>query len=371
MKKDIVLIVGTRPNFMKAAPLHEEFILDGKNNIRIVHTGQHYDYNMSDIFFEQLGLSSALVTPLNVGPASQNTQIANIMLKLEQEFNNKKPDLVIVFGDVTSTLAAALTCNKMNIKLAHVESGNRSFDKTMPEEINRIITDAISDFHFVAEPYAIDNLRNEGIAKNEIINKQHVFYVGNTMIDTLYKLKPAAEKLDIWKYYNLEQNEYILTTLHRPSNVDDETNLNIIFDAFKEVSKDRKIIFPIHPRKKDRIEKLIGDYKNIILTEPLGYLEFMNLHINCGIIITDSGGLQEEATVLGKQCITLRPNTERYITCTHGTNYLLKDLDSKLIVKHINMAFDINNIKNKEHNIPLWDGHASKRIVKIINDLIN
>jgi UDP-N-acetylglucosamine 2-epimerase (non-hydrolysing) len=371
MKKSIALIVGTRPNFMKAAPLYEAFVADGKYYVYIVHTGQHYDYNMSDIFFEQLGLTTAPVTSLNVGSATQNTQTANIMLRLEQEFNSNRPDLVVVFGDVTSTLAAGLTCNKMGIKVAHVESGNRSFDKTMPEEINRIITDNVCDYHFIAEPYAIENLRNERIIKNDVLTAQHAFYVGNTMIDTLYKLKPTAEKLDVWRQYNLQPGQYVLTTLHRPSNVDDEQHLRIIIDAFKEISKVRKILFPVHPRKRERITKLIGDSTGIILCEPLGYLEFMNLHINCGLLMTDSGGLQEEATVLGKPCITLRPNTERYITCTHGTNYLMKDLDTDLIIRYVNMAFDGISFNKQQKMIPLWDGHASERIVQIIGTILN
>jgi len=373
MVKNIILIVGTRPNFMKAAPLYNELIKSDNYNTTIVHTGQHYDYNMSDIFFEQLGLTDAKLVFLNVKKGSQNTQIANIMLKLEIEFNNLKPDMVLVFGDVTSTLAAALTCNKMKIKVGHVEAGNRSFDRSMPEEINRILTDSLVDYHFVAEPYALDNLRNEGMVRNEILEEEHVFYVGNTMIDSLLRLKGKAESLETYKQYNLIPGKYILTTLHRPHNVDNDKNLKIIFDALVEVSKEIKIIFPVHPRRREKISQLIKDVynspDNIILCDPLGYLEFMNLNINSGLVLTDSGGLQEETTVLKKQCITLRPNTERAITCTHGTNYLLKELDTRLIVNQINTVFN-GLTKTTDYKIPMWDGHTAERIVKIIDRVL-
>jgi UDP-N-acetylglucosamine 2-epimerase (non-hydrolysing) len=374
--KNIVLIVGTRPNFMKAAPIYLELVNNVNYTVQIVHTGQHYDYNMSDIFFKQLELSDALITFLNIKNGSQNTQIANILLSLEELFTNNRPDIVMVFGDVTSTLAGALTCNKMGIRVCHIEAGNRSFDKTMPEEVNRILTDSLCDYHFVAEPYAMDNLRNEGLIKNEILEGGvHAFYVGNTMIDTLLKLKTVAVCLNTYQDMGLSKNNYVLVTLHRPHNVDDDGNLEIIFDALYEVATNmnKKIVFPIHPRKKEKITNMIKyKYKspeNIILCEPLGYLEFMNLNINCGVLLTDSGGLQEETTVLKKPCITLRPNTERPITCTHGTNFLLTKLNKNMIVNRIDMAFKDMHPKS-DYMIPFWDGKAAERIINILDKLL-
>lgn len=388
-KKNIILIVGTRPNFMKAAPVYNALMKQQKFNTIIIHTGQHYDHNMSDIFFEQLELTNSKIINLNVGSASQNTQLAKIMLKLEGQFKILNPDLVLVFGDVTSTLAGALTCNKMNIKVGHVEAGNRSFDNRMPEEVNRILTDNIADYFFVSEPYALDNLRNENLIKNEILEYQNTFYVGNTMIDTLLKFKEKAIKNNYYQKINLEKDKYILMTLHRPSNIDNENNLNIIINAIVKLAENYKIFFSLHPRSYDKVFGILNDSKHnnnkhnnannnvnnninasIKLSKSLGYLEFMNLNINCGVLLTDSGGLQEESTILGKPCITLRENTERFITCSHGTNYLLKELDENEIVKRVNLAMNGKHKPFYINGIKYWDGKTSERIVNIINKIL-
>jgi UDP-N-acetylglucosamine 2-epimerase (non-hydrolysing) len=381
--KNIILIVGTRPNFVKAAPLYLELKNNNKFNTQIIHTGQHYDTNMSQIFFDQLGLSGSGatndpfrigpdITYLDIQPGTQNTQLAGMMIGLESEFLKQKPDLVVVFGDVTSTLAGAMTANKMGIRVCHVEAGNRSFDRSMPEEINRLLTDTLSDYHFIAEPYAMDNMRNEGLLRNPVLEYQNAFYVGNIMIDTLVRLKPRAAELTTYLDMGLVKGEYILVTLHRPANVDDTINLHHIFDALTEIT-DRQIVFPVHPRRHDTITQMLRetyhDPPNIILTEPMGYLEFMNLNMNCGLMVTDSGGLQEETTVLGIPCLTLRPNTERVITCTHGTNYLLTRLSKQSIIGRIEMAFRGTHPMS-DQQIPMWDGKTAGRIVDIIETVI-
>jgi UDP-N-acetylglucosamine 2-epimerase (non-hydrolysing) len=361
--KHIVIIVGARPNFIKAAPIYHSLLKLNKYTVTLVHTGQHYDNNMSGIFLEQLDLQKN-VTYLDIDLAGRtvNTQISHIMLSLESYLTGKSVDLMLVFGDVTSTLAAALTSNKMGIKLAHVESGNRSFDKTMPEEVNRILVDNLCDYHFIAEPTAVDNLKQEGINGG--------FYVGNSMIDTLVKLKPHAEDLNYYQTLGLTKHKYILVTLHRPHNVENVENLKLIFKALEVLSNSYNIVFPVHPRKREQIQKLIGDKKNFILLDPVGYMEFMNLNINCGVLVTDSGGLQEETTVLKVPCVTLRPNTERPITCTQGTNTLIKELDTGVIIETL---FEIMNNRPDYENlkeIDLWDGQTGDRIAKIIGDII-
>lgn len=365
--KTIVLIVGTRPNFMKAAPLYNSLIKNqDRYDTQIIHTGQHWDKNMSEIFIDQLGLPKNMTILDDMSTSmSQNTQMAKIMLGLECEFNKIKPDLVIVFGDVTSTLAGALTANKMNIKLAHVESGNRSFDNTMPEEINRIIVDKLSNYLFVAEPYAIENLQNEHITKNDVL-EQNVFYVGNTMIDTLYQLQQSAIDNNYYTHIGLGKQYYMLLTLHRQSNVDDTNILTKIINELKYL--EYKIIFPVHPRQKNKIYQLINDLDaaNIMLIDPLGYLEFINLMINSKLVLTDSGGVQEETTALNIPCVTLRPNTERPITLTHGTNKLVSNI---LKLENVIDTIITHTILQKPQ-IKYWDGHASERIVEIINNVI-
>lgn len=364
----IISVVGARPNFMKVAPVYRSFKLYKENNSdicidhKICHTGQHYDKYMSDIFFKDLELPEPDFY-LGVGSGSHAEQTAKIMIEFEKVLLNEKPDIIIVYGDVNSTIACSLTAVKMGIKIAHVEAGLRSFDKTMPEEINRILTDAISDYLFVTEPSAIINLKNEG--KSE----KNIFFVGHVMIDNLINHLPKIEKSNIIDELNLSNQEYIVVTLHRPSNVDNKERLEELIIFLLNISKQRKIVFPIHPRTEKNL-KNFGLYENlksenIILTQPIGYIDFVKLVKNSLCVITDSGGIQEETTYLKIPCITLRESTERPITVDVGTNYLVGN--------NLNLCREIlNKILNgdiKKSRIPdLWDGKASERIV---NTLIN
>lgn len=362
-QKHILIIVGTRPNFIKAAPVYHSLAKLNKYKITLLHTGQHYDKNMSDIFLEQLDLQDS-VTCLDIDLAgrSQNIQVAHIMISLDIWLSFDSVDLMLVFGDVTSTLAAAMTANKLSIPVAHIESGNRSYDKSMPEEINRLVVDNICDYHFIAEPTAVKNLEKENISGG--------YYVGNTMIDTLFKLKPIAESLNYSQKLGLTKNKYILVTLHRPHNVDCLDNLNTIFNTLITLAGAYNIVFPVHPRRRDKIQEIIGDKKNFILLDPIGYLEFMNLNMNCGLLITDSGGLQEETTVLKVPCITLRPNTERPITCIQGTNTMIKELDSEVIINKVLEIMENRPTYEYLEPIDLWDGKAGDRVAKIIEDIL-
>lgn len=374
--KRIVLIIGTRPNFMKAAPVYKALVKLGcdKVVVDLVHTGQHYDVNMSDVFLDQLDIKESVTwLDIDLKGKSQNTQSALIMLALEGYFNNFNGtvDLVVVFGDVTSTVAAALVANKMGIKLAHVEAGNRSFDRDMPEEINRVLVDHMSDYLFVAEPYGVKHLEMENIGGD-------VFYVGNSMIDTLLNLKDKASKLTTYKDIGLESGRYILFTLHRPHNVDCTDSLKIIVDILDKLSNHHQIVFPVHPRQRSSLDALLSNKENIKLIDPQGYLEFLNLNLNCAVLVTDSGGLQEETTVLKIPCLTLRPNTERPITCVQGTNFLMKTLNSDIICYKINKLV-VDRLSGKWDSccksmrpIDLWDGKAGERIADtIINKLLS
>lgn len=344
---NIVLLSGARPNYMKLLPVYENLIKLNKYNVHIIHSGQHFDYNMSTIFFKEFNLDDKIIK-INLESSKPNKQIAEIMIKLEDIFNSIKPILLVVFGDVNTTLAGALTANKMNIKIAHVESGLRSFDKMMPEEINRIIVDNLSNYHFVTEQSGVDNLIKENIVDN-------ICLVGNTMIDTLMKYRNVAEKLDLYIKYNLPKNNYILVTLHRPSNVDNNDRFNDIINILLLLAGEYKILFAVHPRIKNKIN-ICND--NIIITEPFGYVEFLHLMIYSGIIITDAGGISEEASILNVQCLTLRESTERPITCSLGTNHLVKNINDLIfdVKKYIGYKMD-------EINIPLWDGNAANRII--------
>lgn len=358
--RKIISVVGARPNFMKVAPLHKAFLKykDIVNHL-ICHTGQHYDEKMSKIFFEELELPQPDFY-LGVGSGSHAEQTAKIMVEFEKILLREKPDLIIVVGDVNSTIACALTAAKLNIKVAHVEAGLRSFDRQMPEEINRILTDAISDYLFVSEKSGIENLHKEGV------DPKKIFFVGNIMIDSLVAHLHKAEELNVLDQFNLKPGEYALATMHRPSNVDDKNILADIIDLLEEIGEIKKVLFPIHPRTKNNIVKYGLENRingNVILTEPLGYIEFLNLIKNSALIITDSGGIQEEATFLGVQCITARNNTERPITVEVGTNHLLGN-DFKKIKE---TAFNILNGKKKIGSIPaLWDGKTADRIANII-----
>lgn len=353
--KTILHVVGARPNFMKAAPVWDAIQRFDKFKQILVHTGQHYDNMMSEIFFTELNLPLPKYN-LDVGSGSHAQQTALIMTKLEKVLLVVKPDLVIVYGDVNSTVAASLVCSKISIPLAHVEAGLRSFDRRMPEEINRLVTDQLADYLFTPSEDGDLNLKNEGIKSDKI------FFVGNVMIDTLIKLKTLAEMPEIFS----ELNEYILVTLHRPSNVDNINNLESIISNLLEISKTNPVVFPVHPRTKHVLQKCNINYhnhQNFYLIDPLGYLQFLGLIKNAKAVITDSGGIQEETTWLGIPCITVRENTERPITITVGTNQLIGLAYSK-------MPQTVNNLTKKtEHKIPpLWDGKAADRIADIIKN---
>jgi len=358
---NLLLIIGTRPNFIKVTRFKKVAAKYPNITLKIAHTGQHYDATMADVFFQQFNLTPDYF--LNVGAGSQNFQIADIMLKLEELITTKfKPDIMLVVGDVNSTLAGALTANKLNIKLAHVESGLRSFDETMPEEINRILTDKICNLFFVTEPSGLENLKKEGVHSNKIK------FVGNTMIDTLVGFSDKIEQADILEKHNLTKQQYILTTLHRPATVDFEEGLKKLITLFEDITKNYKAVFPIHPRtvanlKKFSLYDTLMQNKNLIITEPLDYFAFQKLIKYSKFIITDSGGIQEESTFLQVPCLTLRNNTERPVTCIEGTNTLVK-FDLAEISKLIS---EIENGTYKKGKIPeLWDGHATERIFEAL-----
>ena len=357
----IVSIVGTRPNFMKIAPLAEEFRMHHIGHI-LVHTGQHYDREMSKLFFDELGIPKPDIN-LGVRSETREEQIQEIIQKLREILKKETPDLVVVVGDVNSTLAGAEAAHGLGIKLAHVEAGLRSFDKTMVEEINRVETDKISDFLFTTEKSGNDNLIKEGISKDRI------FFVGNVMIDTLLKHREKAKKSEILDKLGIEKDNYCTLTLHRPSNVDTKEGFENIISILESVQKKIKIVFPMHPRTKKNIALFnlngrIKKLQNLIITEPIGYLDFLFLMDNSRFVLTDSGGIQEEATVLGIPCITLRKNTERPVTVEQGTNLIVSTDKEKVIKKALEL---INGKIITNEKIPqLWDGKASKRILEII-----
>ena len=359
----ILSVVGTRPNFMKIAPLVNEF---RKRNIghMLVHTGQHYDKEMYKLFFDDLKISKPDFD-LGVGSGTRDEQIKSIKAKLMPIIEKENPDVVVVVGDVNSTLAAAQAANKLGIKVAHVEAGLRSFDNTMPEEFNRIETDKISDFLFTTEKSGNINLEKEGISKDKI------FFVGNVMIDTLLSHKEKAEQSKILEKLNLEKKGYCTLTLHRPSNVDNREDFANILYILEKIQEKIKIIFPVHPRARKNMQSFNFDdklkkMKNLIMTEPLGYLDFLCLMANSKLVLTDSGGIQEETTVLGVPCITLRKNTERPVTVEQGTNLLVSTNKEKVVSKAMEAINNKIKLKNK---VPeLWDGKAAERIVKILLD---
>jgi len=355
----ITNVVGARPNFMKIAPLMRTYkqYNDSIDPV-LVHTGQHYDEPMSKIFFEQLDIPSSDVN-LGVGSGSHAAQTAKIMMSFEKLIINEKPDIVVVVGDVNSTMACSITAAKLNIKTAHVEAGLRSFDMTMPEEINRKVTDSICDYLFTTEKSATENLRNEGVKENNI------FFVGNVMIDTLSyclgKIKDMALPV-----IGITENNYATITIHRPSNVDDYIVLKRILYAIEKIQKDIPVIFPMHPRTKKNIEQFGFSEKllrmsNLIITEPISYLEFLRLNKTAKLVLTDSGGLQDETTFLGIPCLTIRDNTERPVTVEIGTNVLTGSNPDRILAE-----FDtIMNGNFKTGRIPyLWDGCTAERVVE-------
>lgn len=357
--KKIVLVAGARPNFMKIAPIIDALQKESID-YALVHTGQHYDAKMSEDFFVQLQIPKPDIN-LESGGGSQAEQTASIMIRFEKYLMQNPCDLVLVVGDVTSTLACSIVAKKLNIKVAHVEGGIRSRDMTMPEEINRIVTDSISDYFFTTSVSAGDNLRSEG--KND----SQIFFVGNTMIDTLLKNITRFEKPGFWNDY-LQSGKYLVLTLHRPSNVDDINKLKKILTTIETVSEDYTIVFPIHPRTKKTLEANGGwsEYKKLLVVDPQGYLQFNYLVKNAKGVITDSGGITEETTVMGIPCMTLRDSTERPETCTIGTNELI-GTNPKAIAPAVTQ---ILQGKWKKGGIPeLWDGHAAARIASIITKL--
>ena len=382
----IVLIIGARPNYMKAFPVYEA--LKGHFELTLIHTGQHFDAKMSAVFFNQLNfprpdIHLSLESTSKSGDFDDKLYVQNkeylknkdrviqellsydgdlgqlgeIRDKLKTEFEKGRPDLVIVFGDVTSTLAAGLAAKTLHIELAHVESGLRSGDLLMPEEVNRVLTDHITQYYFVTEQSGIDNFTSVGITEN-------VYLVGNTMIDTQKKYLQQALETKYPEKLGVNSKQYVLITLHRPSNVDDLDTLKAIFDGLDELSKTETLVYPIHPRTKHNLEKLgylrqVQENPNIILDEPLGYLEFTCLMANCKYVVTDSGGLQEESTSLDIPCFTLRETTERPSTLieNHGTNQLIHNI-SEIELKECKGSMD------------LWDGKSSERINRIIINII-
>lgn len=358
----VICVCGARPNFMKIAPIMKAFGENGSFETLLVHTGQHYDENMSKLFFDELNIPKPDIN-LGVGSGSHAVQTAEIMRQFEPVMLDFKPDYVLVVGDVNSTIACGLVAVKLGVKLIHAEAGLRSFDRTMPEEINRLLTDSISDLLFVTERSGVDNLKNEGISEEKI------HFVGNVMIDTLLANKEKAESSNILRQHSLEKKKYAVITLHRPSNVDDMANLEKIISAFEVIEKDLKLIFPIHPRTRNNIKgteigKRVEAMKNLVLLEPVGYLDFIKLVSNAALVMTDSGGIQEETTILGIPCMTLRENTERPVTISEGTNRLVH-ITTEDILKNY------NEIKAKNFNtngkIPkYWDGKAAERIAEVI-----
>ena len=353
------VIVGARPNFMKAAPLIREFKARGKIDALLVHTGQHYDENMSRVFFEDLELPEPDIF-LGVGSGSHAVQTARIMTAFAEVAERERVDLVVVVGDVNSTLACSLVAAKMLVPVAHVEAGLRSFDRTMPEETNRIVTDVLSRFCFTTSPEAEANLLREGVGADRI------FYVGNIMIDSLLFYLAKAESSRVLDDLGLVPGGYVLVTLHRPSNVDDQRTLGGILDALGDVARSMPVVFPVHPRTRKMIESAeqrIGVPKGIRLIEPLGYLDFVKAERHARIVITDSGGIQEETTVLGIPCLTVRENTERPITIEIGTNILV-GTDQRRIREE---AERILAGAAREHRVPpLWDGRTAGRIADVL-----
>lgn len=361
----ITLVAGTRPNFVKISPLIHAIQKEKESGVTIdfslVHTGQHYDTTMSDSFFKQLNIPQPTIN-LEVGSGTQAEQTGNIMLGFEKFLTKNPTDLVLVVGDVTSTMACAIVAKKLNLLLAHVEGGIRSYDMSMPEEINRKITDSITDLFFTTSAVATSNLLKEGIHEDQI------FFVGNVMIDSLLKNKPFFKKPSFFETHNIVAKEYFALTLHRPGNVDNSENLDMLLKTIQENANGKKIIFPIHPRTLKIIKQHAINVENIICVPPLSYLEFNYIVSNAFAVITDSGGITEETTVMGIPCLTLRNNTERPETVSIGTNELVGTSKENLV----NYLAILQNGNWKKGGIPeLWDGKTSERIVNHLLNLLN
>ena len=356
----VVCVCGARPNFMKIGPVCDALAQVDSVEMLLVHTGQHYDERMSRLFFEELGIPKP-DRNLEVGSGSHAVQTAEVMQRFEPVCLEFQPDWVIVVGDVNSTIACALVAAKLDIKVAHVEAGLRSFDRSMPEEINRTLTDAISDLLFVTEPSGLENLKREGIADEK------VHLVGNVMIDTLLRNAARADKSDILEVLNLQRKNYAVVTLHRPSNVDRPETLSSVLSALETISRDMPVVFPVHPRTRGNLVNMglvtrVDDLPNLRLVEPLGYLDFLKAMTEAALVLTDSGGIQEETTILGVPCLTLRENTERPITVTQGTNRLTGSQADAIV-----SAYREVRARPPKGRVPdLWDGRAAQRIAAVL-----
>jgi UDP-N-acetylglucosamine 2-epimerase (non-hydrolysing) len=361
----VIFIAGARPNFVKIAPLLRAMATHRDVRTELVHTGQHYDFTMSGVFFEQLGIPEP-DAHLEAGSATHGVQSGRIMVAFEEYLLKRQemPCGVVVVGDVNSTMACALVSSKLGIPVAHVEAGLRSFDRAMPEEINRIVTDSISDLLFVSEPSGNENLKKEGVSE------ERIHYVGNVMIDTLVDQLPAARELDMPSQLGVTPRGYALVTLHRPSNVDDPMRLRELVDLLIWSAERADVIFPIHPRTANRLDEMalrahIESERRIRVIPPLGYREFLGLMANARVLLTDSGGVQEETTFLGVPCVTLRTTTERPSTITHGTNVLVGD---DLAAARRTLESILCGHAAKTSVIPGWDGKAATRIAAVLVD---
>ena len=364
-KLKLMIVAGARPNFMKIGPLMKKIESHYSNRkftketvpVLLVHTGQHYDENMSAVFFQELGIKAPDIN-LGVGSGSHAVQTAKIMTGFEKICEREKPDWVVVAGDVNSTMACTLVCAKMGIRVAHVEAGLRSFDRTMPEEINRIVTDALSDLLFTPSEDADQNLLREGVSQEKIK------FVGNIMIDSLLDNLPKARMAGVLDDLKLSPGRYIYVTLHRPVNVDQKDSLSTIMEAMGRISRRFSVVFPMHPRTKKMLEEYgLTQHANdkLLLLDPIGYHGSLCLAENARLILTDSGGLQEEATFFRTPCLTLRPNTERPITITMGSNKLTR---TNSLAEDVNEALE--GPERKGQVPPLWDGHTAERILQHI-----
>ena len=363
--KKILIVVGTRPNFIKVTRFRQVAQNFPGLEVKFVHTGQHFDQKMSQIFFDQFDLRPDFM--LNIGQGTPNSQMAGVMLGLEKVCLEYQPDLLVVVGDVNSTFAAALTGNKMGIKVAHLESGLRSFDRDMPEEINRLLTDEIADYFFVTEQSGVDHLKAEGKPENAL------FFVGNTMIDSLVAFDAQVQQSNILAEMQLEAGKFVLMTMHRPSNVDKEEGLKVLIQMIKSITKNYKLVFPIHPRTVAKLKQFglweeIEHLDGLIFSEPLDYFAFQKLTASCRFVVTDSGGIQEETTFRCVPCLTLRNNTERPSTTDIGSNvlvpYTLQDLETQIEKIH-------NGTFKKGAVPPLWDGKSTERIMTVIQAILN
>ena len=367
----LAIIAGARPNFMKIAPIMNALKAYADIELTLVHTGQHYDHNLSDVFFEELGIRRPDVS-LGVGSGTHAKQTSDVMIAIESllmeaESNGRPFSAVLVVGDVNSTMAAAIAAAKVHVPVVHVEAGLRSGDRSMPEEINRLVTDSISELLFCSEPAGVENLMKEGHPQDSVV------LVGNVMIDTLMSQVERAQERDILERMNLEPNTYGFVTLHRPSNVDNGDNLRSLLEVLSSVSNTMPIVFPIHPRTRARIDQhqlwsILNNSKNCFVLEPLGYLDCLCLTSQAKVIVTDSGGLQEESTALGVPCLTMRENTERPITCSEGTGTLIGSSSDMLA----GLLADVMAGRYKTGKRPdLWDGKAAVRIAGVLDHWLN